>query len=123
MLKIRLSRTGKKAQPHYRIIVKEVRSKRDGDYLANLGYYIPYTDPALLKLNTTLFDEWLTKGAQPSEVVAYLRSKAKDGEEVQIKKIVKKKKSKKVMEKEKAAASEAEAPKATEEVEATAVEK
>lgn len=94
MLKIRLSRTGKKNQPHYRIVVNERRSKRDGSYVDNLGYYIPYTDPAVLKLNTKAFDEWVSKGAQVTEVVSYLRSQAKDGEEVQIKKSEKSKNNK-----------------------------
>lgn len=89
MLKIRLSRFGKKNQPHYRIIVTERRSKRDGGYVDNLGYYIPYQQPALLKMDTGKYDNWIAQGAQPSQVVNYLRMKAKKNQEVEIPKIAK----------------------------------
>ena len=76
MLKIKLSRTGKRHQPHYRIIVAEARSKRDGKYLANLGHYIPTPKPATLKLDTKAYDSWISKGAQPTDTVRQLRTKA-----------------------------------------------
>lgn len=86
MLKIKLSRTGQKKQPHYRIIVAEDRSKRDGKFLENLGHYIPFTDPAQLQLNITAFDSWLAKGAQPTSVVRALRSKTDSDKLVTFKK-------------------------------------
>ena len=39
--KIRLRRMGKKKQPHYRIVVADSRSPRDGRFVENLGYYNP----------------------------------------------------------------------------------
>lgn len=84
MLKIRLSRFGKKNQPHYRIIVTEKRSKRDGSFVANLGHYINYSDPAIVKLDIEEYDKWLAKGAQPSDTVKYLRGLAKDSNETEI---------------------------------------
>lgn len=91
MLKIKLTRTGKRSAPHYRIIVAEAKSKRDGSYLENLGHYIPYTNPATLKLNTKSFDRWLSQGAQPTPVVSRLRSLAKDNQLVSIPKKASKK--------------------------------
>ena len=91
MLKIRLSRTGKKNQPHDRIVVTQRRSKRDGSNVAELGYYIPYSNPAVVKLDTKAYDEWIDKGAQSTEVVSYLRTKAKGDQIVEIPKKPKKK--------------------------------
>ena len=76
MLKIRLTRTGQKNQPHYRIIVTERRSKRDGKYLDNLGHYTPTTKPSTFVLDTTKYDTWVSRGAQPSPVVRGLYQKA-----------------------------------------------
>jgi small subunit ribosomal protein S16 len=64
MLKIKLSRFGKKGESHYRIVVAEKRSKRDGRFVALLGYYSPQTDPATVKVDRKLLDYWLSKGAQ-----------------------------------------------------------
>lgn len=77
MLKIKLSRLGKKHHPFYRIIVAEARSKRDGKYLDLLGTYDPNTDPATVKLNLQTYEQWITKGAKPTETVANLYKKQK----------------------------------------------
>lgn len=84
MLKIKLSRTGRKAQAHYKIVVIEDRTKRDTKYVANLGHYISYQSPALLKLDTKAFDNWVSKGAQATQTVKFLRSKATANELVEI---------------------------------------
>ena len=47
MLKIKLARFGKKGQPHFRIILNEARSKRDGQYVALLGHYAPTAVPKI----------------------------------------------------------------------------
>jgi small subunit ribosomal protein S16 len=70
MVKIKLSRTGKKNEPHFRIVVVEARSKRDGAYVENVGHYHPKTKQ--LVLNKDSYDAWLSKGAQPTETVASL---------------------------------------------------
>lgn len=70
MLKIRLSRTGKKHQPHYRIIVCELRSKRDGKTIANIGHWHPSVDK--LTINKEEYASWLVKGARPTQVVQKL---------------------------------------------------
>ena len=76
MLTIRLTRTGKRGQPHYRIIVTEKRSKRDGKYLESLGYYNPVSKPKVIKLNHDRYQYWLQKGAQPSLTVKSLAQKS-----------------------------------------------
>lgn len=76
MLKIKLARFGKKGQPHYRIVVNEAKSKRDGVYVAKLGEYAPTFSPKILNLDLTAYAEWLTKGAQPTETVANLAKRA-----------------------------------------------
>lgn len=70
MVKIRLKRLGYKRNPIYRIVVINSQSKREGATIAELGNYNPKTKE--MKLNKALALEWITKGAQPSETVAYL---------------------------------------------------
>lgn len=79
MLKIKLARFGKKDQPHYRIVVTEARSKRDGQYAALLGHYAPTQTPKTLEMDLKAYQEWLTKGAQPTETVASLAKRYESG--------------------------------------------
>lgn len=76
MLKIKLARFGKKNQPHYRIVVNEAKSKRDGEYVAKLGEYAPTFTPKILKFDLVAYEQWLAKGAQPTETVASLAKRA-----------------------------------------------
>lgn len=64
MLKIKLSRTGKKGFSSYKIIVAEAKSKRDGRFLEHLGYYNPNTKPITIKINKKRLNHWLSEGAQ-----------------------------------------------------------
>ena len=111
MLKIKLTRLGKKKAPRYRIVVNEARDKRDGQYVALLGNYQPAEQPKVLNLDIKAYEEWLKKGAEPTETVAWLYEQAKTGKGLPDKK--KPKLSKKVKAKmaaeaeEKAAAEEA----------------
>lgn len=77
MLKIKLTRRGKKNQPSYRIVVAEAQSKRDGKYLDLLGFYNPLTKPATIKINKESYLNWLKKGARPTETVKKLVKKIK----------------------------------------------
>lgn len=108
MLKIKLSRFGKRHQPEYRIVVNEARDKRDGKYVALLGRYSPTQTPKVLVLDLAAYAEWLTKGAQPTEVVANLAKRAESKDPFPAKKA---KPSRKAIAKAKAAAQEAEAAK------------
>jgi small subunit ribosomal protein S16 len=70
MLKIRLKRTGKKGQPHYRVVVMESNNPRDGKTVEEIGYYNPRTKPSTFDIDKDAAFAWLEKGAQPSDTVA-----------------------------------------------------
>ena len=72
MLRIRLRRTGAKKQPRYRVVVAEARTRRDGAFVENLGYYDPLTEPATVVIDAEKAVGWLAQGAQPSDTVARL---------------------------------------------------
>ncbi len=76
MLRIRLTRVGKKKQPAYRIVVADSRSPRDGAFLKIIGHYDPLTDPATLVIKEEQAIHWLQRGAQPSEAAAKLLTRA-----------------------------------------------
>lgn len=75
MLKIRLSRFGKKKEAHYRIVVVEARTKRDGYYIDQVGYYNPRTNPSTISFEKEKLNEWISKGAQPTDTVKGLMVK------------------------------------------------
>ncbi len=79
MLKIKLARFGKRKQPHYRIVVNEARDKRDGQYIALLGQYAPTQTPKILNVDLDAYQEWMKKGAQPTETVAALIKRLETG--------------------------------------------
>ncbi len=72
MLKIRLSRVGKKKQPSYRVVVADARAARDGAFVDIIGHYDPLTDPKVVEFDGDKVRDWLAKGAQPSEPVQRL---------------------------------------------------
>ena len=76
MLKIRLSRVGKKKRPAYRIVVADSRAARDGALVDTIGHYDPLTDPATIVINEEKALHWLQRGAQPSEAAAKLLAKS-----------------------------------------------
>ena len=69
MLRIRLRRVGKRGNPSYRIVVADVRAPRDGAYLEWIGNYDPMADPPAVTIKKDRAEEWLSKGAQPSDAV------------------------------------------------------
>ena len=78
-VRIRLRRMGRKKQPHYRVVVADSHSPRDGRIVENLGYYRPKATPARLVLDLARVDYWIEKGAEPSDTVSSLVSKARRG--------------------------------------------
>lgn len=76
MVRIRLTRMGKKKQPFYRIVVVDQRKKRDGAYIESLGYYNPLKQPYEVKVDVDKAVQWILKGAQPSETVLRLLEKS-----------------------------------------------
>ncbi len=78
-IKIRLRRMGRKKQAHYRIVVADSDSPRDGRFVESLGYYRPLSHPARVVVDMERVDHWLGQGAQPSETVASLLNKVRKG--------------------------------------------
>ena len=75
-VRIRLKRVGAKKRPFYRIVVADSRSPRDGKFIDEIGFYNPTTEPTTLNINGEKAQEWLQKGAQPSDTVKSLLLKA-----------------------------------------------
>lgn len=71
-VRLRLTRMGKKKQPFYRIIAIDSRTRRDGKYIENIGYYNPLTHPAEIVVNEDKAFQWLKNGAIPSDTVRNL---------------------------------------------------
>ncbi len=71
-VKIRLKRMGKIRAPHYRIVVADARTKRDGRVIEEIGKYHPKEDPSFIEVNSERAQYWLSVGAQPSEPVAVI---------------------------------------------------
>ena len=75
-VKIRLTRTGKKKAPSYRIVVADGRYPRDGRFIEEIGYYNPMVDPVEVKIDADKATAWLKNGAQPTDTVKDLLKKA-----------------------------------------------
>ncbi len=76
MVKIRLRRVGAKNRPMYRVVVADSRSPRDGAFIEIIGHYNPLTDPEAFAIDEEKALGWLKRGAQPTDTVARLLSKA-----------------------------------------------
>jgi small subunit ribosomal protein S16 len=74
--RIRLRRMGAKKRPFFRVVVADQRSPRDGRFIENIGKYHPLEDPSLIDIDEAKALEWLRKGAQPSQAVQVLLTKA-----------------------------------------------
>lgn len=72
MLKIRLSRTGKKNAPAYRIVVIPEKYSRDGRALEVLGYFNPTIKPPVFSISKERLKYWLDQGAQMTSAVRRL---------------------------------------------------
>ncbi len=70
--KIRLARVGSKKNPIYRVVVADSRSPRDGKFIEIVGRYNPQTTPSTIALDAEKIQEWIGKGAQPSDSVKRL---------------------------------------------------
>jgi small subunit ribosomal protein S16 len=68
--KIKLMRLGKMREPHYRIVVADARTKRDGRSIEVIGEYHPKSDPSIIRVDADRAAYWLGVGAQPTEAVA-----------------------------------------------------
>ncbi|MEM8738666.1 MAG: 30S ribosomal protein S16 [Planctomycetota bacterium] len=78
MVRLRLKRFGRTHQPFYRLNAIDQRSPRDGKPIEQLGHFDPChaDDSQQVTLNEERIRYWLSVGAQPSDTVADLLSKA-----------------------------------------------
>jgi small subunit ribosomal protein S16 len=102
MVKIRLKRLGRKKRPFYRIVVMDIRERRQGLPLEELGYYNPLSRE--LKFDKQSAATWIGKGAIPTEAVARLIKAAPDsGELIVLERAQKERLSQKAVARQKAA--------------------
>jgi len=71
-----LTRVGATKRPAYRVVAIDKRRSRDGRPLEFLGFYNPLTEPATVQLETERINDWIGKGAQPSDTVVKLMRQA-----------------------------------------------
>lgn len=72
---IRLRREGGKKQPHYRIVVADSRSPRDGRFIEKIGHYDPGRGQEAAVLDGARARYWIDQGARPSETVGQIFKK------------------------------------------------
>ena len=76
MVKIRLRRMGAKKAPFYRVVVADSRFARDGRFIEEIGYYDPTKEPSVVKIDAEKAKQWLDNGAQPTDTVREILTKA-----------------------------------------------
>lgn len=80
MVVIRLSRGGAKKRPFYHIVVADKQRSRNGRFIEQVGYFNPIAAGKDVSLNINLerIQEWIIKGAQPSDRVKHLMKVQKE---------------------------------------------
>ena len=68
-VKLRLNRMGSKKAPFYRIVAIDSRAPRDAQYIEQVGYFDPRTNPETIVVNNELVEKWIKNGAQPTDTV------------------------------------------------------
>ena len=76
MVKIRLRRDGAKKAPYYKVVVADSRYPRDGRFIEEIGSYDPMKEPAMIKIDTEKYEQWIKNGAKPTETDRALFNKA-----------------------------------------------
>ncbi|MFF3560225.1 30S ribosomal protein S16 [Streptomyces sp. NPDC002574] len=77
-VKIKLKRLGKIRSPHYRIVVADSRTRRDGRAIEEIGLYHPVQNPSRIEVDAERVAYWLGVGAQPTEPVLAILKKTGD---------------------------------------------
>ena len=80
-VKIRLARHGAKKAPYFRVVVADSRMPRNGRFIEIVGRYNPRVKPLDIELDVEKVDEWISKGAQPTEAAAKIIAIAKGEKE------------------------------------------
>jgi small subunit ribosomal protein S16 len=63
---------GSNRKPAYRVVVADKRAPRDGRFIEILGHYNPLTEPPTVMIDNAKAEDWIKKGAQPSNTVKRL---------------------------------------------------
>jgi small subunit ribosomal protein S16 len=63
---------GSKKNPHWRVVVADQRSPRDGRVIEAIGHYNPQTNPSTIEIDDDRLQHWLARGAQPTNTVKNL---------------------------------------------------
>lgn len=71
-VKIKLMRLGKIREPHYRIVVADARTRRNGKAIETIGEYHPKSEPSVIRVDSERAQHWLRIGAQPTQPVQRL---------------------------------------------------
>jgi small subunit ribosomal protein S16 len=71
-------RMGKTKQPTYRVVAADSRAPRNGRFIEILGSYDPRQEPSVVRIDVAKAEEWIAKGAQPTERVAKLLDVARN---------------------------------------------
>lgn len=74
-VKIRLKKIGRLGQKHYRMVIVNEQSKRDGKVLDVIGNYIPHKKKPKLHVDQTKIEHWLNRGAVMTETVKNILKK------------------------------------------------
>jgi small subunit ribosomal protein S16 len=77
MVVIRLTRGGTKHRPFYRIVAMDKRRPRESRYIDLIGHYNPMREQPEIRVDFDKYNEWIKKGAKPSETVKSLIKKVK----------------------------------------------
>ena len=77
-VKIRLTRTGRKKLPSYRLVVADKQSPRDGRFIEIIGTYNPKGESSAdkIQVDADKARQWIAKGATPSDTVQSLLKQA-----------------------------------------------
>jgi small subunit ribosomal protein S16 len=76
-VRIRLKRFGAKNRAQWRVVVADAKSPRDGRFIEQVGAYNPLEDPAVVDLKIERIENWISKGARPTDTVKSLIKQAK----------------------------------------------
>lgn len=74
-VKMRLTRLGDKKTPFYRIVISDSKTSRDGEYIDQVGTFNPLVNDGEVKLDNQKAEDWLKKGAQPTDTVKAILKK------------------------------------------------
>lgn len=74
-VKVRLTRSGSKKHPFYRVVAINSGTRRDGRPLEFLGHYNPNTNPAEVRIDAEKIKKWVATGAEMSPTVRSLLKK------------------------------------------------